>query len=69
MVWFIWSKPNEYVMKFYQSTPTPYWGATLGRSHLTQNFFSFFLTQSVKFVYFYSVLHIYSNTFVCDLSG
>ena len=69
MVWFIWSKPNEYVMKFYQSTPTPYCGATLGRSHLTQKIFSFFLTHSVKKVYFSSVLHIYPNTFVCILSG
>lgn len=41
-VWFIWSKPNEYVMIFYQSTPTPYGSAAVGRSHLTQKFFSFF---------------------------
>lgn len=23
LVWFIWSKPKEYVMIFYQSTPPP----------------------------------------------
>lgn len=56
-------------MLFYQSTPTPPIGAQpwgVVTSH--KNFF-FFLTQSVKNVYFSSVLHIYSNTFACDLSG
>lgn len=69
MVWFIWSKPNVYVMLFYQTTPTPLAGAQPWGVVTSRKIFFFFLTQSVKKVYFYSVLHIYSNTFVCDLSG
>lgn len=68
MVWFILSKPNEYVIIFYQNTPPPLAGAQpwgVVTSH--KNFF-FFLTQSVKFIYFSSVLHIYSYSFVCNLS-
>lgn len=30
LVWFIWSKPNEYVMIFYQSTPPPLWERSHG---------------------------------------
>lgn len=60
---------SVYVMIFYFDTPYPPSGRIAWlRSHLTQKFFSFFLTQSVKNVYFSFVLHIYSNTFVCDLS-
>lgn len=40
------------------------WGVVT--SH--KNFFSFFFTHYVKFIYFSSVLHIYSNSFVYNLS-
>nr|DAG58892.1 MAG TPA: hypothetical protein [Caudoviricetes sp.] len=30
LVWFIWNKPNEYVIIFYQSTPPPLWERSRG---------------------------------------
>ena len=62
MVWFILSKPNEYVMIFYQSTPTPpYWGATLGRSHLTQKFFSFFNSICQVCLLLFSIAYLFKH--------
>ena len=61
-VWFICSKPNEYVMIFYQSTLPPPMGAQLWlRSHLTQNFFSFFNPTCQECLLFFRIAYLFKH--------
>ena len=60
MVWFILSKPNVYVMIFYQSTPTPPMGAQpwgVVTSH--KNFFLFFNLICQVYLLFFCIAYLF----------
>lgn len=62
MVWFILSKPNEYVMIFYQSTPTPPIGAQpWGVVTSCKNFFSFFNPICQDSLLFFCIAYLYKH--------
>lgn len=62
MVWFIWSKPNEYVMIFYQITPTPPIGAQpwgVVTSH--KIFFLFFNSICQECLLFFRIAYLFKH--------